>query len=301
MSTAVVKKQSRPIDAVRAELTSAGMQSQLKMALPKHVDIDRFNRVAITAIQQNPGLLDADRRSLFAACMTAAQLGLVTDGVLGQAYLVPYKGKVQLIPGYRGLLTLARQSGEIASIDVDTIHEKDEVEFVLGDESRLVVKPKFGDRGDIIGAFAVATFKDGSKQRAVMTKDEIEVIRKRSPSGNSPAWKDNFGEMAKKTVFRRLAKMLPLSTEAQKAVGIAEAADGGKAANLRDGDLVTEDLPDDPQQAARQARKSRLDAAAEKAAQQDAQDAEWQEVDTPDPAPEPAGHGAEEPSLQDVM
>lgn len=220
----------KPIEEFRGGLER--MDEQLVMALPRHVDVDRFKRIAVTAVQQNPDLLKADRSSLFGACVTAAQLGLVTDGVLGQAYLVPYKGKVQLIPGYKGLLTLVRQSGEISSIDVDTIHEHDRVEYVMGDDSRLTIHPDWTDRGAIIGAYAIARFKDGGIQRALMTRHEIDDIRKASPSGNSPAWKNHFGEMAKKTVFRRLCKMLPLSTEAQAATALADQADAGRVATV---------------------------------------------------------------------
>lgn len=254
-------KPARPIDVVRAELNSQGMRQQLQMALPKHIDVDRFNRVLITAISQNPSLLEADRKSLFAAAMTAAQLGLLTDGVLGQAYLVPYKGKVTLIPGYKGLIALARQSGEISSIDADVICERDQVDYVLGDESRFVVRPTWGDRGEPIGVFAVAKFKDGGIQRAVMTKDEVEAIRRRSPNGNSSVWRDNWSEMAKKTAIRRLAKMLPLSTEAQKAFGLADAADQGATAKLQDGEIVLDPPAPEPAPAKRSG-SARLDSLA---------------------------------------
>jgi recombination protein RecT len=229
----------KPIDEFRGGLNR--MDEQLGMALPRHVDVDRFKRIAVTAVQQNPDLLKANRSSLFGACVTAAQLGLVTDGVLGQAYLVPYKGKVQLIPGYKGLLTLVRQSGEISSIDVDTIHKNDKVDYVMGDDSRLTIRPNWTDRGAIIGAYAIARFKDGGIQRALMTKEEIEAIRKASPSANSPAWKNHYGEMAKKTVFRRLCKMLPLSTEAQAAAAIADVADAGRVASLDHGIVVIDE------------------------------------------------------------
>jgi len=226
----------KPIEEFREGLNR--MNEQLATALPRHVDVDRFKRIAVTAVQQNPDLLKADRRSLFEACVTAAQIGLVTDGILGQAYLVPYKGKVQLIPGYKGLLTLVRQSGEISSIDVDTIHENDEVEYVMGDESRLTIRPNWRERGAIIGAYAIARFKDGGIQRALMTKEEIDRIRNASPGKNSPAWREHYGEMAKKTVFRRLCKMLPLSTEAQAAVAVDEQAAAGRVARVDDGIVV---------------------------------------------------------------
>jgi len=265
----------KPIEEFRGGLNR--MDEQLVMALPRHVDVDRFKRIAVTAVQQNPDLLKADRSSLFGACVTAAQLGLVTDGVLGQAYLVPYKGKVQLIPGYKGLLALVRQSGEISSIDVDTIHENDRVEYVMGDDSRLTIRPNWTDRGAIIGAYAIARFKDGGIQRALMTKEEIEAIRKASPSANSPAWKNHFGEMAKKTVFRRLCKMLPLSTEAQAAAAIADQADAGKVAALDHGVVVideSEPATDESQDEEKPKRPRKSKAAAEEAPPHDTETGE---------------------------
>jgi len=265
---ATPKRQSRalkPIEEVRQGLSK--MEGELATALPSHIPIERFKRVAITAVQQNPSLLKADRKSLFGACMTAAQIGLVTDGVLGQAYLVPFKGKVQLIPGYKGLLTLVRQSGEISSIDVNTIHETDQVEYVMGDDIRLTVRPNWTNRGAIIGAYAIARFKDGGIQRALMTREEIEEIRKVSPSANSPAWKNHYGEMAKKTVFRRLCKMLPLSTEAQAAADLADQADAGRIASV-DSEMIIVSEPEPASQeekpkSRRKARKAEQKPAAE--------------------------------------
>lgn len=267
-SNVVAAKPAKPIDIIRAELNGPKMREQLSMALPAHVNIDRFNRVAITAISQNPSLLDADRRSLFASCMTAAQLGLVTDGVLGEAYLVPYKGKVQLIPGYRGLLKLVRQSGEISSVDVDTIHENDKVTLIAGDESRFSIETDWRDRGEVIGAYAIAHFKDGGRQRAIMTLEQIEAIRKAAPSANSPAWKNHYGEMAKKTAFRRLAKMLPLSTEAQNALGVEDAHDAGRTARIEAGALI-EDQSEEAASPPAAGRASRLDRLAAEASEVD--------------------------------
>ena len=76
------------IDTVRQQLEK--MMPQMKMALPAHLTPERLLRVTMTAVQNNPKLLDCDRKSFFAAIMTSAQLGLEPDGVMGQAYLIPF-------------------------------------------------------------------------------------------------------------------------------------------------------------------------------------------------------------------
>jgi recombination protein RecT len=198
------------------------MKEQLAMALPQHVTVDKFLRVAVTALQQNPALLSADRNSLFAAVVTSAQLGLLPDSQLGEAYFVPFKGKVQLIPGYRGLLKLARQ-GDIGYVEVETIHQNDDVLWINGDESRFESRVNWKDRGPLEGFYALAKFRDGGiAARVVMTKEQVDAIRGRSQAANGPAWSDNYEEMGKKTALRRLSKILPLSTVAANAFRVSE-------------------------------------------------------------------------------
>jgi recombination protein RecT len=184
-----------------------------------------------TAVQLNPKLLQADRRSLWQAGVECAQLGLMPDRHLGEVFFTVFKGMVVLIPGYRGLLRLARQSGDLAAIDVDIIGSEDEVLIVYGDESRFEVKPRdWQDRGECIGAFAIGVFKDGMKQRVILNKAKIERARKQNPKSNEPSspWQTDYDEMAKKTALRRLCKLLPLTPEAERAIARSEAADLGK-------------------------------------------------------------------------
>ncbi len=238
----------KPIDSVRAALEL--MKPQMAMALPKHLTPDRLLRVAVSAVQTTPKLLECDRTSLYASIMTAAQLGLEPDGVLGQAYLVPYGNKVQFIVGYKGLLTLARNSGEVESIAARTVHANDRFSYAYGLEEKLEHDPAPGERGPVVFVYAVARLKSGGHHFEVLSRDEVEKVRQRAPGGNSPAWKDHWDEMAKKTAIRRLAKFLPLSV--QKAAAIEEQYELGRHAGIDPhGDVViegeiAEDAPQPP-------------------------------------------------------
>jgi recombination protein RecT len=220
----VVAKQSpqKPIDLIRSQLYLPSMQEQLKTALPPHVTVEKFLRVAMTALQQNPSLLNADRNSLFASVVTAAQLGLLPDAQLGEAYFVPFKGKVTLIPGYRGLLKLARQ-GDIGFVEAEIVCAHDKTLYVLGDNSHFESMVNWQDRGPMALVYALAKYRDGGiAARVVMTKAQVDDIRARSQNANGPAWSDNYEEMAKKTALRRLAKLLPMSTTASNAFRLSE-------------------------------------------------------------------------------
>jgi recombination protein RecT len=208
---------------------------QIRMALPKHLDADRMLRIAMTSVRRTPALLSCNQQSLLGAVMQAAQLGLEPDGVLGHAYLIPFKDEVQLIVGYKGLVDLARRSGQLSTIFSRVVYAKDQFEFAYGLTERLEHIPSEAeDPGDIVAVYAVARLKDGGTQFEVMRRREVDEIRKRSRAGTSGPWVSDFAEMSRKTVIRRLCKMLPASVELARAVALDERADVGLSQQLED-------------------------------------------------------------------
>jgi recombination protein RecT len=208
---------------------------QIALALPRHLSADRMLRISMTSIRRTPALLACNPQSLLGAIMQAAQLGLEPDGVLGHAYLIPFKEEVQLIIGYKGLIDLARRSGQLSTIYARVVCAKDQFEYAYGLTERLEHIPSTGEEpGEIVAAYAVAKLKDGGVQFEAMTRREIDAIRKRSRASNDGPWVTDFSEMAKKTVLRRLCKMLPASVELARAVALDERADLGISQQLED-------------------------------------------------------------------
>lgn len=202
---------SNPAGQLRVTLD--GMTSQFAAALPSHIKPEKFKRVVMTVAQLNPALLGADRQTLLASCLKCASDGLIPDG--REAALVLFSGKVQYMPMFTGIQKRVRNSGEIASIEAHVIYENDKFLIKRGLVSGLEHEPLFpGDRGKPIGAYAVAKFKDGSDPMfEVMDLQSIEKVRKVSRAGNAGPWKEWWDEMARKTVFRRLSKWLPMDAE----------------------------------------------------------------------------------------
>lgn len=193
--------------------TIQSMQKQFEIALPKHVNSERFVRIAITNIRQNPKLLKCDQTSLLGALMVSAQLGL-EPGILGQSYLIPYGNQVQFQIGYKGQIELLRRSGQLSDIYSYAVYENDKFEINLGIDRNIVHVPNFENRGEEIGYYAVAKLKDGAFSFEYMTKKEVENHKdKFSKTANNGPWKTDFTEMAKKTVIKKLLKYLPLSVE----------------------------------------------------------------------------------------
>lgn len=191
------------------------MRPQFAAALPAHITADKFERVVLTAVALNSELLAADRKSLFLACNKAAQDGLLPDGREGA--IVVFGGKAAWLPMVGGIIKKMRQSGELSTLSANVVYENDQFSYVLGDDERIDHRPLLvGDRGKAILAYAIAKLKDGGVQREVMTLADIERARKTSRAPNSLMWKDFWGEGARKTVIKRLAKYLPLSAEDQR-------------------------------------------------------------------------------------
>ena len=193
---------------------------QFATALPKHVNSERFVRIAITTIRQNPKLAKCSQESLLGALMVSAQLGL-EPGTLGQCYLIPFENKkagtveCQFQIGYKGLIELLRRSGQLSDIYSYTVYENDDFNIEYGLSRTLVHKPNFTDRGEIKGFYAVAILKDGAKAFEYMTKDEITKHEEKYRKGSykNDVWNKNFEEMAQKTVVKKLLKWLPVSVE----------------------------------------------------------------------------------------
>ena len=187
------------------------MKDQFALALPKHIDADRFTRVALTMINKNPKIGQCTRESLLACLMDCSALGLEPDG--RKAHLIPYGEKCTLIIDYTGRVDLARRSGEISDIHADVVCKNDSFEYSFGSEGRLVHKPNLTDRGEVIAAYSFAKLKDGSVSYEVMNREEIEAVRNTSKAAKTGPWVNFWSEMAKKTVFRRHAKWLPVASD----------------------------------------------------------------------------------------
>src|SRR5690606_11267902 len=128
----------------------------------------------------------------------------------------------QFVIGYKGMIDLARRSGNIESIYAQVVKENDEFEYQYGLEPDLKHKPAMKDRGKTIGAYAVAKFKDGGYQFEFMSVDEIEKRRKRSAAKDSGPWVTDYDEMCMKTVIRHMFKYLPISIEIMRQVVSAD-------------------------------------------------------------------------------
>ena len=221
-------------------------KKEIARALPNHIDPNRIVRIALTAFRKNPELAKCQPMSVLAAVFQASQLGLEIS-MNGEAFLVPFKDhqsvECQLIPGYQGLMKLARNTGVVRDIYAHEVYENDHFELDLGLDRKLVHKPMLGKggfpapihmRGEAVGFYAVAILDDGIRSFVPMSLEDVMGVRDDSKgyqaarryNRRSP-WDTHFIEMAKKTVIRALCKMLPKSSELNAALNLDRAAEMG--------------------------------------------------------------------------
>jgi recombination protein RecT len=215
--------------------------AELGKALPKEMNAERLVRIATTCIRLNPELGNCSPTSFLGALYTAAQIGL--EPVAGLAYLLPFNNsrkigdqwqtikEVQLVIGYKGLNALFFRHEKSVQLDWGEVRANDEFKYEYGTSAFLRHVPANGDRGEATHFYVVATLQGGGKPFLVMTKSEcMEHGKKHSKTFNkkenvfnskSP-WATNPDSMCKKTVAIQLFKILPLSVELQRAIGVDE-------------------------------------------------------------------------------
>ena len=218
---ALVKRKPNQLEVIQSGLQKLlpSLAQAIPQTMKKYLTPDTITKVAFLAIRKSPDLVKCTPESIYGCVMDAATLGLEVGGQLGHAHLVPFQNRkkgimeAQLIIGYQGYVNLARRSGEVSSISAQVVYTEDVFDIDLASGTPPSHKPKLdGPRGEPYLVYVVARFKDGGFHPEIMTKDDIDKIRRKSKMADGPAWRDNYWAMGLKSCIRKAKKMWPLST-----------------------------------------------------------------------------------------
>lgn len=233
MTESLVKPASNDSDPVR------GLQRYLEpraKTLAKYaanrIKPDMLIRLALFEFSQNDWLRKCTPESIYGSLVLAAQIGLEPSGIKGHAYLVPFRGKCTLIPGWRGLVHLALRSRGVTRINSYPVFEGDDFKIFLGSDPRVEHTPCIGgDKGEFLGTYATAKLANGEIDVEWMDCGELQKIKDgaaRSRGGKpGPAYDEHEIEMYRKAPIRRLAKRLPLGDDFYQALRADELAQTG--------------------------------------------------------------------------
>lgn len=198
--------------------------------------IARDNKQLAEAIEKNPD-------SFLSAYMASVSLNLMPNTPEGDAYIIPYGTQVQFQTGYKGLIKLARRSGQIKTISAELVFKGDTFDVGYGTDRHIIHKPNLDvDRTNYAGveaAYATAQLTNGETQFAVMTKKELKKIQDSAKAKSTDApWHTWPERMALKTVLKRLMPMLPQDDVMAKAVAMDSLAEAGKLNLDKNGEVI---------------------------------------------------------------
>jgi recombination protein RecT len=201
-------------------------------------------RFAMVEWTQSVQLQACTMESIYLALVACAQVGLEPSGIKQEAFIVPFKGVATFMPGWRGLIKLARRSGEVRSIRAHLVYSNDVFQPYLGSDERVVHEPALRDRGELIGAYALAKLANGEIEVEWMPMDELEKIRANAKRGTyeSPGYRDWAEQMYRKAPIRRLCKRLPLGEDYFRAAHLDEVGETGDLKHY--GQVIDVEAPD---------------------------------------------------------
>lgn len=173
---------------------------------------ERYFQVLLTALR-DPNIAECAPVSIVDAMLKSAQWGLAVDGT--HSALVAFKGQCQFMPMYRGMLVVARRSGDIREVWSEVVLDGEAFVVTMGTTPDLAHVPDMlrdrSDSSQVVAAYACARWREGGAQFAVLSRAELDKARRvsRAQSDRAP-WATWETEMMKKTAVRRLMKMLPI-------------------------------------------------------------------------------------------
>jgi recombination protein RecT len=168
--------------------------------------INRFFTLVKMEMSKSEKLRTCDPISMWQCLIKIAERGLFIG--TGDAYLIPYKGKCTVQLGYSGMTKLLYRAG-LKTLTADVVYKNDKFSYVNGTSPKLEHTKTFGERGERVCAYAIASVKNKNVME-IMLKQELDEIKKIALSTKSDSpWLTFYDEMAKKTVIKRLFKRLP--------------------------------------------------------------------------------------------
>lgn len=244
------EKKSANAEAKQTELAINPKDQQMKVlifsaqkqfeAVNNDMNFNKEASFAIQILNGNDYLAKSDPASIRNSVVNVAMIGLTLNPALKYAYLVPRDGKCVLDISYMGMIKLLTDAGAVKSIDASVIYSNDKCTFRKGSSPELIHEPALSNRGEKIGAYAIAYFRDGGFQFEILSKDDIEKIRKTSESWKNEKsrkyspWENWEDEMWKKTALKRLFKLLPKTKFSENLIAALSVENDNELSDLTD-------------------------------------------------------------------
>jgi len=204
----------KPRDGIY-ELCNTRREKLLPFLNNNSMHFEKLARSFAWEINTNDKLKNCSQISMVQAFYKCCEYGLDPAASLGQAWMIPYAGKIDFQIGYRGWLKLLFNNPLVSNVYSYTVYEDDEFEYELGMNPNIKHIPVKGnkDSEQLIASYGIVKFNNGESQIRVCFRDEINESMASSKGAykeDSP-WKKYFEAMALVVPIRKMGKNLGLS------------------------------------------------------------------------------------------
>lgn len=215
--TELIKKEEENmislIDQTGVETAVEKLVAKNNSLLPKNIAVERIKNSAGFYITNREDLMKLDgngKLQMLYGVLKEAMVGLEAGTDFD---IVPYKGKPVISrkkEGWFKIIDLIKPA-EIMRFTTNVIFDGDEYSYDPVKEDLKHIKLVEGDKyEEIVGAYCYIKFANGFEKTIFMSKKDIEVIKKVSPSANSQysPWVTMPVKMVKTKVVKEMAKEL---------------------------------------------------------------------------------------------
>lgn len=209
----------------------AKFADRLVRVLPSDADRAQFAIALVVAANEIDAKYAGNTKAVLSAAFSAARLNLIPGSALGLSYFVPFKGVINLIPGYKGYLDLAAGNGFIRWVSTEVVYRGEEFRYWHDERGHHITHEipidRSDDDRDIIAAYCSYQTRTGDTAiPVVVNRQKIDAARNTNKCGD--VWGKHFAEMAMKTAIRRAAKRWKLTPQLGRAIYLDELAERGE-------------------------------------------------------------------------
>lgn len=211
-----VAKQKPVTDSVLATINN--LQETGELVLPQNYSAPNALKAAWIVLQDTK---DRNGKSALEVCsrtsVSKALFQMVTKGLSvakKQCYFVVYGNELQCPESYFGTVMIAKRDANVKTVAGQVIYKNDEFKYGVDIETGLkkIISHETSldniDNDNIVGAYAIITYNDGTTKAEVMNMIQIrKAWMQGATKGNSPAHKNFPDQMAIRTVINRALKL----------------------------------------------------------------------------------------------
>jgi recombination protein RecT len=193
----------------------------------RRMSFKRFNGLIVSTVRDTPQLMkcfntQVGASSLVSSTLKMATLGFEPGGHLGQCWILPFKNHgvdcAQLMIGWQGYKDLCYRSGMVSLVDGHIVYERDDFEYSFGTGLNQFLRHTQydeGDPGEAKAWWVKAIMSDSGREIfQVLHRWHVDTRHKAysKTQGRGP-WQTFYNDMALKSCFLEIRKMLPRSVQ----------------------------------------------------------------------------------------